>query len=103
MLKYWYQFIPEAASTIEMGRGDLYYEKIVKPGLHGYTGSVFKDMCRYYTFEKGLSWTICTSPESVFRDGSVLMKKCRILQTLITKAETKTALPTSALVFTEND
>ncbi|MCD8347281.1 MAG: ATP-binding protein [Lachnospiraceae bacterium] len=54
MFKFWYQFIPKAASVIEMGHGDLYYEKAVKPELHAFMGSVFEDMCRYYTLEQGI-------------------------------------------------
>lgn len=54
MFKFWYAFIPKAISVIEMGGGDLYYEKIVKPKLHAYMGSVFEEMCRYYTLEQGI-------------------------------------------------
>jgi len=54
MFKFWYEFIPKAISVIEMGQGELYYEKIVKPQLHSFMGSVFEDMCRYYTLEQGI-------------------------------------------------
>ncbi len=54
MFKFWYAFIPNATSVIEMGQGDLYYDKIVRPNLHAYMGSVFEDMCRYYTLEQGI-------------------------------------------------
>lgn len=54
MFKFWYTFIPNATSIIEMGQGDLYYDKIVRPNLHAYMGSVFEDMCRYYTLEQGI-------------------------------------------------
>ena len=54
MFKFWYQFIPKAVSVIEMGKGDLYYEKVVKPQLHSFMGSVFEEMCRYYTLEQGI-------------------------------------------------
>lgn len=37
-----------------MGHGELYYEKAVKPKLHAFMGSVFEDMCRYYTLEQGI-------------------------------------------------
>ena len=30
MFKFWYEFIPKAHSVIEMGQGDVYYEKIDK-------------------------------------------------------------------------
>lgn len=54
MFKFWYSFIPKAISVIEMGQGELYYEKMVKPNLHLYMGSVFEEMCRYYTLEQGI-------------------------------------------------
>ena len=54
MFKFWYEFIPKAISVIEMGQGELYYEKAVKPKLHEFMGSVFEEMCRYYTLEKGI-------------------------------------------------
>ncbi len=54
MFKFWYEFIPNACSVIELGQGELYYEKIVKPALHSFMGSVFEDMCRYYTLEVGV-------------------------------------------------
>lgn len=54
MFKFWYSFIPKAYSVIEMGQGERYYDKVVKPVIHSYMGSVFEDMCRYYTLEKGI-------------------------------------------------
>ncbi len=54
MFKFWYEFIPKAHSVIELGQGDIYYEKAVKPKLHSFMGSVFEDMCRYYTLEQGI-------------------------------------------------
>lgn len=54
MFKFWYEFIPKAHSVIEMGQGDLYYEKAVKPKLHSFMGSVFEEMCRYFTLEQGI-------------------------------------------------
>ncbi len=55
MFRFWYKFIPKAISVIEMGEGELYYNKIVKPLLHSYMGPVFEDMCRYYTLRKGIN------------------------------------------------
>lgn len=55
MFKFWYLFIPKAVSVIEMGQGDFYYEKVVKPQLHSFMSSVFEEMCRYYTLEKGVT------------------------------------------------
>ncbi len=57
MFKFWYQFIPKAVSVIEMGQGQVYYEKVVKPQIHSYMGSVFEEMCRYYTLEQGIKGT----------------------------------------------
>ncbi len=54
MFKFWYEFIPKATSVIEMGQGEVYYTKVVKPALHSFMGSVFEDMCRYYTLMKGI-------------------------------------------------
>lgn len=54
MFKFWYDFIPKAHSVIEMGQGDIYYERVVKPRLHSFMGSVFEEMCRYYTLEQGI-------------------------------------------------
>jgi hypothetical protein len=54
MFKFWYEFIPKAHSVIEIGQGDVYYEKAVKPNLHAFMGSVFEEMCRYYTLEQGV-------------------------------------------------
>lgn len=54
MFKFWYQFIPKAISIIELGQGKIYYEKVVKPQIHSFMGSVFEDMCRYYVLEQGV-------------------------------------------------
>jgi Archaea bacterial proteins of unknown function. len=54
MFKFWYEFIPKATSVIEMGQGALYYQKAVKPFLHSFMGSVFEEMCRYYTLNQGI-------------------------------------------------
>ena len=54
MFKFWYQFIPGAVSVIEIGQGQVYYEKVVKPQLHSFMGSVFEEMCRYYILEQGI-------------------------------------------------
>ncbi len=54
MFKFWYKYIPKATSVIEIGRGDIYYDSIVKPDLHSFMGSVFEDMCRYYVLEQGV-------------------------------------------------
>lgn len=55
MFKFWYEYIPKATSVIEMGQGEIYYRKVVKPVLHSFMGSVFEEMCRYYTLMKGIA------------------------------------------------
>lgn len=55
MFKFWYEFIPKATSVIEMGQGEIYYKKVVKPLLHSFMGAVFEEMCRYYTLMKGIT------------------------------------------------
>ncbi len=57
MFKFWYEFVPKAISVIEMGQGEIYYQKIVKPALHSFMGSVFEEMCRYYTLMNGIAGT----------------------------------------------
>ena len=54
MFKFWYEFIAKAHSVIEMGQGAIYYDNVVKQKLHSFMGSVFEEMCRYYTLEKGI-------------------------------------------------
>ncbi len=53
MFRFWYQFVAPFTDIIDFGRGDIHYEKIVKPRLSGYMGDVFEDMCRYYTLLLG--------------------------------------------------
>ena len=55
MFKFWYEFIPKAISVIEMGQGEVYYQKVVKPALHSFMGAVFEEMCRYYTLKQGIT------------------------------------------------
>lgn len=54
MFKFWYEFIPKATSVIEINKGDLYFNKVVRPKLHEYMGSIFENMCRYYTLVHGI-------------------------------------------------
>ena len=55
MFQFWYAFIPKATSVIEMGQGEVYYQKVVKPVLHSFMGAVFEEMCRYYTLKQGIT------------------------------------------------
>ena len=54
MFRFWYAFVPAAASSVEIGKGDVYYNKIVRPQLHNFMGKVFEEMCRYYILREGL-------------------------------------------------
>lgn len=54
MFKFWYTFVQKACSVIEIGGGEAYYERLVKPNLHGFMGSVFEDMCRFFTLKEGI-------------------------------------------------
>ncbi len=54
MYRFWYSFIPTAKAAIEMNRGDVFYKNYVKDKLHAFMGSVFEEMCRFYTLSKGL-------------------------------------------------
>jgi len=55
MFKFWYEFIPKAVSAIEMGQGELYFNKIVKSQIHTYMGPIFENMCRHYTLMVGIT------------------------------------------------
>lgn len=55
MFKFWYEFISKGTSVIEMGQGELYYQRAVKPVLHSFMETVFEEMCRYYTLKKGIT------------------------------------------------
>lgn len=54
MFKFWYEFIPKATSVIEIGQGEMYYNKVVRPELSSFMGAVFEEMCRYYTLQEGI-------------------------------------------------
>lgn len=54
MYRFWYSFIPFARASIEMNRGEVFYKNFVKPKLHHFMGSIFEEMCRFYTLSQGL-------------------------------------------------
>lgn len=54
MYRFWYTFIPSARAAIEMHRGGLFYRNYVKNKLHTFMGSVFEEMCRFYTLSQGM-------------------------------------------------
>lgn len=55
MLRFWYRFIPDAIEAIEIGKGDIYYYRNVKPNLYSFMGNVFEKMCRQYTLKAGIT------------------------------------------------
>lgn len=55
MFRFWYQFVPDAVSVIEMDGGAAYYDRVVKPCIHDYMGKVFEEMCRYFTLKAGMA------------------------------------------------
>ena len=55
MFKFWYSYVPAAISTIEIGKGEIYYNKLVKPHIHTFMGNVFEEMCKYFTLVEGLN------------------------------------------------
>lgn len=55
MFRFWYKFVPDGMGAIELDRGELYYYNVVKPRLPEFMGSVFEDMCKYFTLFAGLS------------------------------------------------
>ena len=59
MLRFWYRFVPDAMNAIEIGKGKLYYERLVRPRIPSFMGSVFEKMCRQYTLEEGISGSFC--------------------------------------------
>lgn len=54
MFRFWYSYVPAAASSIELGKGKLYYDRVVKSNIHMFMGHVFEEMCKYYTLNAGL-------------------------------------------------
>ena len=54
MLRFWYRFIPDAIGAIEIGKGQIYYDRNVKPLLSDYMGPIFEKMCRQYTLYAGI-------------------------------------------------
>lgn len=54
MFRFWYSYVQAAVSSVEIGRGDVYYERVVKPQIHTFMGTIFEEMCKYYTLKAGL-------------------------------------------------
>ena len=54
MFRFWYSYVSAASSSIELGKGAVYYDKVVRPNIHMFMGKVFEEMCLYYTLSAGL-------------------------------------------------
>mgnify|MGYP003310111749 CR=1 FL=1 len=65
MFRFWYRFIPAGISYIEMDRGEVYYERFVKPVLHEYMGDIFEDMCRYHTLRMSINGELAINVSQV--------------------------------------
>ena len=50
MLYFWFKYVSKAASLINAGRGDEYYNRIVKKDLHNFMGKVFENIAKQYVF-----------------------------------------------------
>lgn len=51
MFRFWYKFIPDGISLIELGQGEKYFEDSVKPYISEFMGGVFEEMCRAFTMQ----------------------------------------------------
>lgn len=51
MFRFWYSYVQAAVSSVEIGRGDVCYERVVKPQIHTFMGTIFEEMCKYYTLK----------------------------------------------------
>lgn len=59
MFRFWYRFVSPNLSTIELGMGQLVYERKVQPQLNDFMGAVFEEICRQYMY---LPETIKSAP-----------------------------------------
>ncbi|MBR3224896.1 MAG: AAA family ATPase [Atopobiaceae bacterium] len=50
MVAFWFKYVSRAQSIVNAGRGDKYYEQVVRGRLHDYMGPVFEQMARQYLF-----------------------------------------------------
>lgn len=48
MIRFWHRFVPQAAAAISLGRGEEWFENMVRPQLPVYMGAVFEMLCRQY-------------------------------------------------------
>ena len=50
MVSFWFKHVSRAQSLVNAGRGEQYYERVVKERLHDHMGPVFEQMARQYLF-----------------------------------------------------
>lgn len=55
MFKFWYQFVPDGMGAIELDRGEIFYQNVVKPKISEFMRSVFEQICRHYTLICGVT------------------------------------------------
>lgn len=48
MYRFWYRFVRDGLSNIEMSEGELYYKNMVKPYLNEFMGHVFEDIAKEF-------------------------------------------------------
>ena len=50
MLMFWFNYVSDASSLINAGRGTEYYDAVVKKQLHHFMGTVYEEMARQYLY-----------------------------------------------------
>lgn len=48
--RFWYQFVPQNASAITVGRTDKIYDSVIKRHFSDYMGLVYEQICKEYLF-----------------------------------------------------
>ena len=60
MYQFWYKFIPDAMSLVEMGMSEEAYDRIIEPGFSQFFGFVFEDICRQYLIRENQALNLRT-------------------------------------------
>lgn len=50
MLEFWFKYVNRAASLINAGKGEIYYNLYVKNNIHDFMGKIFEKMARQYVY-----------------------------------------------------
>jgi len=48
LFKFWYRYIFPNVTLIELGKGVILYQEMIKPTLNDYIGKIFEDICKEY-------------------------------------------------------